>query len=346
MSNTPKFGIFLNTGEQLGANHAEVFDFALEQADLAEILDYHDCWVTEHHFIPFGINSSALTLAGFILGRTKTLRVGTAVTLAPQYHPVQLAEQAAILDQVSGGRFDFGIGRGGYRLDFEVFDIDPARWNDEIETTARTVLDAWTKERSEGISRWATYPSVRVTPRPRSKPHPPLFLATSTPSTIELAAQRGLPLLHFWATPLEPRQKVESAYRAAQPAGAVSSDHVHALIVIVTDDETKVRGQLRDALVESFKSGDWPHVPGAKNRHIGPDGKPVAREALASHAAEAAIVGSPRVVVDKLMRFRETLGANRFVLNMECVADREITLQSIERFANAVLPCVTEVAVA
>lgn len=110
------FGLFINTGAQTGRTHADVFALALAQAELAESLGYHDVWVTEHHFIPFGINANALTLAGFLLGRTNRLRVGTAVTLAPLYHPLQLAEQVAILDQVSGGRLDFGIGRGGYLI--------------------------------------------------------------------------------------------------------------------------------------------------------------------------------------------------------------------------------------
>src|SRR5262249_52270379 len=98
------FGLFLNCGAQVGRSDGEVFELVLEEARLAERLGYHDVWVTEHHFIPFGINPSALTLAAFLLGQTSRLRVGTAVTLAPLYHPLQLAEQAALLDQCSGGR--------------------------------------------------------------------------------------------------------------------------------------------------------------------------------------------------------------------------------------------------
>ena len=78
------FGLFLNAGEMLASTHEAVFDLTLEQARLAETLGFHDVWVTEHHFIPFGINSNALTLAAFLLGQTERLRVGTAVTLAPQ----------------------------------------------------------------------------------------------------------------------------------------------------------------------------------------------------------------------------------------------------------------------
>ena len=110
------FGLFSNMGAFPGLSHQEILDAAISYAEAAEQLGYHDVWVSEHHFIPFGICPSALTMAGFLLGRTRRLRVGTATTLVHLYHPLQLAEQAALLDQLSGRRFDFGIGRGGYLL--------------------------------------------------------------------------------------------------------------------------------------------------------------------------------------------------------------------------------------
>lgn len=217
------FGLFLNTGAQLGASHSDVFALTLEQAELAEELGYHDVWVAEHHFIPFGINSNALTLAGFLLGWTRHLRVGTAVTLAPQYHPLQLAEQVAILDQWSGGRFDFGIGRGGYLREFEAFGINTERWSDEIEASVAVLLDAWTTEQVESENRWFKFAPVEVHRRCSTVSGPPMFLATSTPSTIEFAARSGLPLLHYWATPMDQRRQVEALYAdAAACAGHLS----------------------------------------------------------------------------------------------------------------------------
>ncbi len=331
----PSFGLFLNAGAQLGADHQAVFDLVLTQARLAEDLGYHDVWVTEHHFIPFGVNSNALTLAGFLLGHTHSLRVGTAVTLAPQYHPLQLAGQAAILDQCSGGRLDFGIGRGGYLKEFEAFGTDPARWDDEIETTASILMDAWTKPEVSSESRWAAFAPVAVNPRPLTRPHPPLFAATSTPASVAFAARNGIPLLHYWASPLDARLKLERAYDAERPA---AKPHVHALIVIVADDEESTRAKLALRLKESFKAGDWPHVPQAANRHVGPDGKPVPRDTLAEFVAAQAIVGPPQRVFEALQEARARLGARRFVLFMEPIAERATILASVERFAREVMP--------
>lgn len=332
------YGLFLNAAAQIGKNHSAVFDLVLAQAELAERLGYRDVWVTEHHFIDFGVNSSALALAGFLLGRTQRLRVGTAVTLAPLYHPIHLAEQAAILDQASGGRFDFGIGRGGYLRDFEVFGVDTARWDDEIENTAKVLMDAWQHDSVASASCWHDSSVVRVNPRPRTLPHPPLFLASSTPATIEMAAANGLPLLHYFATPPDIRSKVEAAYAAAQPARSAPVDHVHALVVVVHDDEDEARALLREALTASFEAGDHAHVPQAAGRHKAPDGKPLDRAAMAAHIARTAPVGPPDRVAAQIEAFSVATGARRLVLYMEAIARRDLILASVERFAREVQP--------
>ena len=74
-----RFGVLLNMGATLGATAADVFDVTLAQAELAEDLGYDDLWVTEHHFIRFGINPSALTAAAFLLGRTRDIHVGLSL---------------------------------------------------------------------------------------------------------------------------------------------------------------------------------------------------------------------------------------------------------------------------
>jgi alkanesulfonate monooxygenase SsuD/methylene tetrahydromethanopterin reductase-like flavin-dependent oxidoreductase (luciferase family) len=331
------FGLFLNAGAQLGRTHRDVYEVVLEEARLAETLGYHDVWISEHHFIPFGINSNALTLAGFILGQTKRLRVGTAVTLAPQYHPVQLAEQVAILDQCSGGRLDFGIGRGGYLRDFEVFSVDTARWDAEIEESARVLLDAWSQEETASDSAWFKFSPTSIYPRRPVKTQSPLFLATSTPKGIAFAAEHGLPLLHYWGTPVEQRLKVEMLYGEHAPRGP-GTQHVHTLIVLVSDDEAATRAALRDALTTSFHAGDWPHVPQAKNRHVDAEGKPISREVMAEFIAMSAIVGPPQKIATELGDLQAATGASRFVLYMEAIAERETILRSVRRFATEVMP--------
>ena len=285
--------------------------------------------MSEHHAIDFGLDPSALTTAGYLLGRTSRCRVGTAVVLSPLLHPVDLAERVALLDQWSGGRFDLGLGRGGYVRDYELLDLDPARWDDEPEASVTALVDLW----AEGSE---------LRPAVRSRPHPPVLLATSSDGGLDAAARHGLALQHYFATPAEARVAVQQRYdeRRGDDAGPAPA-HLHTLIAIVTDDPTGVRERLTAALTESFAAGDHPKVPQSPDRHLGPDGKPLDSATMARYAAAGAILGPPAQVVDELGAFMEATGARRLAIYHEAAADAALTLSSIERFATEVVPQLT-----
>lgn len=332
------FGLYLNMGANLGDTAEEVFRFTLDQAELADRLGYYDIWVTEHHFIPFGINPSALTASAFLLGHTKNLRVGTAVTLSPLYHPVELAERTAVIDQFSRGRFDLGIGRGGYVKDYHVFSIDTARWDQEPDATAEVLIDAWQHREVDADHRHVQFDQVVVQPPPFTKPHPPLFLATSSDRGIAFAAKHSLGLQHYFATPMQQRIQVEAQYRDCFGSSKMPPAHMHTLIVLVTDDEKRARCRLTEALTQSFQDGDWPAVPQAIKRHVDPDGNLLDRRTMATSVAQSAFVGPPGQVAHDLKTFIEQTGARRLVFYMESVAETDTTLISIERFATEVVP--------
>ncbi len=316
------FGLFLNMGANLAPTTAGVFDLTLREADAAEQLGYDELWVTEHHFIRFGINPSALTTAGFMLGRTERIRVGTAVTLSPLLHPVEMAERSALLDQLSGGRFSLGLGRGGYRKDYDVLGVDFARWDDEPASSARQILTHWA-------------PESDLQPAPLTQPHPELLLGTTGAAGLELAARNGLALQHYFAMPAEPRVQIEQAYRSFDPVG--DPRHLHTLTVIV-DDDPDIRHRLEKVALQSFKDGDHPHVPQAPEFHVGPDGKPLTSEDQVKMAVHAAIVGSVEQVVDGLGRFIETTGARRLAFYAEAIADADITMRTITDLSEKVIP--------
>ena len=324
-TSAPSFGLFLNMGANLGSSQTDVFQFTLDQAKQAEALGFGELWVTEHHFIEFGLNPSALTAAAFLLGQTSRVRVGTAVVLSPLQNGVQIAEQAALLDQMSGGRFDLGIGRGGYVKDFEVLGIDTGVWDSEPVASAQTILDVWSGAHD-------------ALPHPLSKPRPPLFMGTSSKDSISFAADHGIPLQHYFGTPASARTAVEKAYRSALTADAPQPDHMHALIVIVTNAPEEARAKLRTGLTDSFIAGNHPAVPQATKRHVDEIGIPIDRAILAKQVSEFAIIGKPDQVVDELQTFMDTTGARRLSFFMEAVADQQMTHRSIELFASDVMP--------
>lgn len=318
-----RFGVLLNMGASLGATADDVIDLTVTQAELAEELGYDELWVTEHHFIRFGINPSALTAAAFLLGRTRTIRVGTSVVLSPLCHPVELAERAALLDQLSGGRFELGLGRGGYRRDYELLDLDVARWNDEPHASVDRLLDLWS--------------GSTVQPPPRTRPHPPLLMATSSAAGLKCAAANGLALQHYFATPASARVALEQRYR---DICGTDPDHLHTVIAIV-DDSPDARERLNAALRVSFRDGDHPHVPQAPARHPGPDGRPLDSDAMAELTAADAIIGSVGQVVDELGDFLLQTGARRVAVYHEAIGDPARTLESLRTFGDHVIPQLT-----
>src|ERR1700693_797766 len=147
-----KFGVFVTTAHHPNQTQEEVFDNTTLYAVEAESLGYRGAWVLEHHFTRFGLCAHPITLAAYILGKTTTLRVGTAVCVLPLYHPLQIAEQVAMVDQLSNGRFDFGVGRGAFRKDFNAFGVDPAKSHLIMREWLDIIKRAWTDDTVEAHS--------------------------------------------------------------------------------------------------------------------------------------------------------------------------------------------------
>ena len=113
--------VFLLAGQRPGTSHADTLAAAADYTLAAEHAGFAGAWIAEHHFIPYGVCPSAVAFAGHLLGRTTRLAVGTAAAILPNRHPVALAEEAVLLDELSGGRFRLGVARGGPWVDLEVF---------------------------------------------------------------------------------------------------------------------------------------------------------------------------------------------------------------------------------
>ena len=330
-------GLFLNNGVFDGVDDSAALRLSVESAKLADSLGYDRLWVTEHHFIDFGVCSQALTLAGYLLGLTKRIRVGTAVVLAPLVHPITIAEQAAILDQVSGGRLDLGLGRGGYSLDYEVLSVPPERWSVGIEATLLAVIDALSNTDVSSDHELFPYQSVTVRPRPRTQPHPPIYVATATAEAVEVAARLRLPLQFYFAADTESRVKTIEQYRGfAQEHGWDGEiDHLHAIPCLVEEDESAARERMSAGLLASFNTGNHPGLQD-------PDLDLSKRAEMTPELVEGVIVQSPVGPPDRVLEwfdeFIAATGARNIALYMEPIGNPTATLASIERFAIDVMP--------
>src|SRR2546427_743381 len=195
--------------------HAEVYRNALEECRLADELGFDVVWLAEHHFSPYGICPSLAPFAGAVAAATPRVRIGTAVVIAPFEHPLRIAEEWAEIDILSGGRLEFGLGRGYQPSEFRGLGVSMEATRERFDESLEIVRLAWTTERLTFAGKHYRVDDVRVLPKPVQKPYPPLWMAAVSPDTYTLAARRGLKILTSPSfTPFDVLRKNYDAYRA------------------------------------------------------------------------------------------------------------------------------------
>jgi len=194
-----KFGLFGSAQAQRGGidvDSAQGFKDFVEYNVEAEALGYHSTFVVEHHFTGFGQVSASLNLLTWVAARTSTLRLGTAVVVLPWHNPVLLAEQAATIDLMSGGRLEFGVGKGYRHNEFASFCIPMAEADERFEEGLALVLKSWTSEdRFSHHGKHWHFENIVVEPPTAQKPHPPIWMAAGNPDSIRRVAERGFALM-------------------------------------------------------------------------------------------------------------------------------------------------------
>jgi alkanesulfonate monooxygenase SsuD/methylene tetrahydromethanopterin reductase-like flavin-dependent oxidoreductase (luciferase family) len=174
----------------------------LERAVLAETLGYDDVWVPEQHFAPYCLSGDALLMAGLIAERTRRVHVGTAVVNLTFTHPLRFAERVALLDRITGGRVEVGVGRGYQFPQYGVFGVPIDETRAIFDESLDVVLRAWQPEEFSYSGEHIRIPSVRIWPTPLQPPNAVLLQAVNSPESMASSISRGLPAL--MARPLNP----------------------------------------------------------------------------------------------------------------------------------------------
>jgi alkanesulfonate monooxygenase SsuD/methylene tetrahydromethanopterin reductase-like flavin-dependent oxidoreductase (luciferase family) len=331
-----RFGVFLLAARFPGQDHATVLDGAVAAAVAAEEAGVDDVWVAEHHFLSYGTCPSAITLAGYLLGATRRISVGTAVSVLPLVHPVALAEQSLPLDQLSRGRFHLGVGRGGPWVDLTVFTSGTSAHEPALFARALDLLLAAMSEPSvAGSEEPFRFPPVPVVPRPRTLPRPPVLLAATGTTTARLAARRGLPLLlGMHADNAEKVELLGQYRRAAADAGrSARVAHVSAALGYVADSDREALRTMRACLPRWLSPG----LAGYRRA----DGRPHrTRDPLAYTELLCRLhpVGSARRCRERLAASAAATGVEHVILMVEGTGDGTRTRENIARFGAQVLP--------
>jgi len=192
-----KFSLFTEIQCPQGSSPAARLEEFLDQAELADRLGFATYWVAEIHCQPkFSLLSAPYVVLGAAAQRTKRLRLGVAVNTLPVHHPVQLAEEAAMLDLVSGGRMDFAAGGGHpHSRAYECFGADHKSTHDIMAEGLQIIRKAWSEETLTFDGKFFQIPEVIVNPKPVQNPLPPFYMATSSLDGVEVGARLGINLL-------------------------------------------------------------------------------------------------------------------------------------------------------
>ena len=196
-----KFGIFyeLQLPRPWTENgEYELFTNALDQIELADRLGYDYAWEVEHHFLEEYSHSSAPEV--FLAAasqRTKNIRLGHGIIQLTTNHPARVAERVSTLDLVSGGRVEMGIGEGGSITELHPFDCQFRDKREVWEEAVRCLIPMFTETSWEFHGNRFNFPARNVLPKPKQKPHPPVWVACSQIETIQMAGERGMGALGF-----------------------------------------------------------------------------------------------------------------------------------------------------
>jgi alkanesulfonate monooxygenase SsuD/methylene tetrahydromethanopterin reductase-like flavin-dependent oxidoreductase (luciferase family) len=214
-----RFGLFGSAPARRGSGEfdsTEGFRDFIEYNVEAEGLGFHGTFVVEHHFTGFGQVSATLNLLTWLGARTTTLRLGTAVIVLPWHNPVLLAEQAATIDLLSGGRLDFGIGKGYRSNEFVGFDVPIADSEARFEESIELLLKCWaSEERFSHRGKFWSFNDIIVEPPPFRRPSPAVWMGAGSPRSIRDVARRCFNLLlGQYASPADVAESI-ATYRAA-----------------------------------------------------------------------------------------------------------------------------------
>ncbi len=221
-------------------------------------------WLAEHHFVPFGVFPTAHLVAAHVLARTRRIRVGTAVSVLPQHAPMRLVEDAIVLDRLSGGRFDLGVGRGGTTADIQAMGNRLAHHERGFGAGIDLMLNYLAQPSVAGDGDLYDFPEVPASLKPGGR-RLPLFVAATSADGVATAAARGLPMLLNWRHDATGVAEVVAEYdRIATAHGhAPRDDHVYAVIASVGKG-AGLRERLRARLI------DWWSRSSAATIRIGP----------------------------------------------------------------------------
>ena len=348
------WGVYLLTTQPPGQDEREVIKNMIKYAQAGEEMGFESAWLLEHHFTRFGLLGSPFVAASYILGNTSKLKVGTAANVITTEHPVRLLEEACLLDQMSDGRFKFGICRGLYDKDFTVFDVEMSKTRSILEHWYEIFKEGFETGRVKADNEHVSFPEVEFYPKPYTQNGPQVYMVAESPSSTEWVAKRGLPMVISWIiTDEEKRSQMELYREVALEHGHDPDkiDHSLSYIAGVSHDGDAIREQCRGYLewwyeeylratnlfnLEHDSTAGYEFQKGQWKEFVLRGHKKTERRIDYSYQINP--VGTPEECVEIIQKGIDATGAKRVICGFESAGKQEEVLASMSLFKEEVMP--------
>lgn len=316
----------------------------LEMCAQGDDCGYEAIWVTEHHFSDYGYSPNPLMLLAEAARVAPNARLGTAVLVLPLWNPVRLAEDVALLDVLSGGRVDVGVGRGYQPFEFATLQADLSKNRDVFNEALNIMLAAWTTDDFEYDGRQWKVPTTTVFPKPLQAPHPPIWMAATTPPSIRSAVERGYHVATGTGA-LFGELQMRNAYiddvleRVGRSPDGIERAANRFIFCSTSKSEIddaieQSRWQIR---VSRNLNGGSPPVNGRNHA------KPYVGEVSAEEWQQRMIIGDPEECIARLKKLAEAGISYVYGLFDFGGLDHKTALRSMNLFSEEVMPAVSSI---
>lgn len=310
---------------------ADLYAETLDQISWADDLGFSCAWVSEHHFTEEGYLPAVFSALAAMAMRTKNMDLGTSVLLAPLHHPLRLAEEAAVVDAISGGRLQLGLAPGYRVAEFEAMGIPKSQRGKRTDEIIELLIKAWTHDRVNHDGRHYQFSDVAVGPKPTQDPYPSLWIGGSSVIAAKRAARFGCNFMpDSGAAPEVFHAYTEGLAESGKPAGELATN----MVVYVTEDPEKGWDEVKEHYFYVYQcyqrwfaeAGDLLQV---NDSITSPDDLP-----RSTH-----IVGTPEMVIKSIEEQRERRPFDRLIFWARPPGlDIEKSSRSLELMATKVIP--------
>jgi alkanesulfonate monooxygenase SsuD/methylene tetrahydromethanopterin reductase-like flavin-dependent oxidoreductase (luciferase family) len=324
-----EFGIFHEFLSAGASSQAEAFAQSFEQIEAAERWGLDVVWLAEIHMNPTRCLSSApLTIASAVAARTQRIKVGTAVQVLPLGHPLRLAEETATIDQISGGRLVFGVGRSAFPRAYNAYGISYQESQDRFAECLDIIKAAWTQPVFSHSGRYWNFENFTLVPRPVQQPHPPIRIAASQPDTYSAIGTLGYPLFAAMrASPMDELPANIRAYREAwREAGHPGRGEAYLQVPIyVAETRGQALADAQDGLMR-FATYRADLLRG-----------PLTYETALQ---QKGIIGTPDMVAQRIAELQETSGLDGISaeINVGSLLSHDQVMRSLRLYCQEVMP--------